>query len=222
MEIGANSRVGEVAAQYPSSTKVFYRHGIDFCCGGGREIQDACTRKGVDVDNVLAEIETELTTATTTERWDIAPLEHLIKHILVTFHAPLKEELPRLHAMAEKVNSVHGARDPERLAELVTVIQGLKDELEEHMMKEEQVLFPMILGGNGAMAQGPVSVMEEEHESAGAALRRIRELTDNYTVPEGACTTWNVLWDGLEKLEEGTHQHIHLENNILFPRALAN
>jgi regulator of cell morphogenesis and NO signaling len=124
--------------------------------------------------------------------------------------------------MARKVLGVHGARDPERLSELVSVFAGLRGELEEHMAKEEQVLFPMIRQGQGKRADDPISVMEHEHESAGAALRRLRELTDNYEVPENACNTWRALWHGLAALEEAMHRHIHLENNILFPRALGN
>jgi len=221
MELNKDSRVGDVASAHPSSTKVFHRHGIDFCCGGGKALQDVCEKKGIDPEGILSEIRTELEITPSTERWDLAPIEELVKHILVDFHAPLKEELPRLEAMAAKVFKVHGAWNPEKLSELLSVVQGLRQELEQHMMKEEQVLFPMILGGNGAMATGPVSVMEHEHESAGAALSRIRELTDEFCLPEGACTTWTALWHGLESLESETHEHIHLENNILFPRGLA-
>jgi regulator of cell morphogenesis and NO signaling len=122
--------------------------------------------------------------------------------------------------MAAKVLEVHRDKDPQRLAELIKVYGGLKAELLNHMAKEEQILFPMILRGQGAMAGGPISVMEQEHESAGAALRRLRELTDDYQVPAEACNTWRALWHGLEALEQSLHQHIHLENNILFPRAL--
>ena len=155
------------------------------------------------------------------QRWDEAPLEDLIDHIIATYHRPLEEELPRLEAMLRKVNQVHGEKDPERLAALLEVFIELKDELTSHMMKEEQVLFPMIIDGNGAMAMGPVNVMMHEHESAGDALKRIRILTDDYQPPDGACTTWRALWHGLGVLETELHQHIHLENNILFPRALA-
>lgn len=108
------------------------------------------------------------------------------------------------------------------LDELVSVFVGLKVELEEHMAKEEQILFPMIQQGKGAFADGPISVMEHEHEEAGAALRRLRSLTNDYTVPEEACNTWRALWHRLASLEQSLHRHIHLENNILFPRALAS
>ena len=154
------------------------------------------------------------------ERWDEAPLSDIIEHILAVYHRPLAEELPRLESMARKVLDVHGDKDPERLSELVSVFAALRGELEEHMVKEEKVLFPMIQQGQGVMADGPISVMEHEHESAGDALRRLRELTNDYEVPENACNTWRALWHGLAALEEAMHRHIHLENNILFPRAL--
>ncbi|MFO7587275.1 MAG: hemerythrin domain-containing protein, partial [Gemmatimonadota bacterium] len=123
--------------------------------------------------------------------------------------------------MAAKVVRAHGDKEPERLPELAAVLGGLRAEFESHMLKEERVLFPLIHQGRGAMATAPVSVMEHEHEEAASALRRLRELTDDYEVPAEACNTWRALWHGLADLERATHQHIHLENNILFPRALA-
>ena len=222
MTISTETTVGELAAEHPLATRIFGRHGIDYCCGGGRPLEDVCQEKGLDTEAVLEEIRKELETPDASEeRWTQAPLGELIDHILVTYHRPLDEELPRLEAMARKVLDVHGEKDPERLAELLSVYLGLKAELEQHMMKEEQILFPMIKQGHGAMALGPISVMRHEHDSAGAALRRLRELTDDYEPRPDACNTWRALWHGLGALEKALHQHIHLENNILFPRALA-
>ena len=124
--------------------------------------------------------------------------------------------------MAAKVLEVNGEKNPQMFNELNSVFLQMKAELDQHMIKEEQILFPMILSGQGAMAHGPITVMEREHESAGDALRRLRELTSDYTVPEEACNTWRALWHGLAELETALHEHIHLENNILFPRALAD
>lgn len=155
------------------------------------------------------------------QRWNEADLNDLIDHILEAYHRPLEEELPRLEFMARKVLNVHGEREPEMLAELLSTLLALKTELEQHMMKEETILFPMIRKGRVANALGPISVMEAEHASAGDALARLRELTNGYQAPADACNTWRALWHGLGALEHGTHQHIHLENNILFPRALA-
>ncbi len=223
MMIQSDSIVGQLAAEHPLATRVFHRHGIDFCCDGGRKLQEACAAQGVDTGMVLEEIRKELSNTTIPEeRWDQAPLEDLVQHILVAYHGPLKEELPRLESMARKVLEVHGDKDPETLSEVVEVYAGLKAELSQHMVKEEQILFPMIEQGQGAMAGGPVSMMKHEHDSAGAALRRLRELTKDYQVPPGACNTWRALWHGLAALEESLHQHIHLENNILFPRALGS
>jgi regulator of cell morphogenesis and NO signaling len=223
MSIHSDTPVGQIAAEHPLSTRIFARHGIDFCCGGGKPIGEVCQAKGLITQAVLDEIEDELSgTEVDAERWDDAELGALIDHILSTYHRPLAEELPRLEFMAQKVFRVHGERQPNALGEILSTFMGLKAELESHMMKEEEVLFPMIRQGHGSRTAGPVAVMEDEHQSAGEALQRLRELTNGYEVPDGACTTWRALWYGLADLEESMHLHIHLENNILFPRALAS
>ncbi|MFV2007143.1 MAG: iron-sulfur cluster repair di-iron protein [Longimicrobiales bacterium] len=221
MEIQNATPVGRIATEHPLATRVFARHGIDFCCGGGKPIQDVCQAQGLDTEQIIEEIRAELAEADDdSQRWDEADLIDLIDHILTAYHRPLEEELPRLEFMARKVLRVHGEREPEMLPALLSTLLALKTELEQHMMKEETILFPMIRQGQGAMAMGPISVMEAEHASAGGALERLRELTNGYQVPEGACNTWRALWHGLGALEDDLHQHIHLENNILFPRAL--
>lgn len=220
MTVTAQTAVGTIATEHPPATRVFARHGIDFCCRGGRALAEACAAKSVQPEQVLAEIEHEIADTTAEDvRWDREPLPALIRHILDHYHAPLKEELPRLEAMAAKVQRVHGDKVPS-LAEVRDAMCALRSDLEQHMMKEERVLFPMILSGQGALAGGPVSVMEEEHDAAGELLRRLRRSTDDYRVPDGACTTWRALWAGLQALEESLHEHIHLENNILHRRAL--
>jgi regulator of cell morphogenesis and NO signaling len=118
------------------------------------------------------------------------------------------------------VHQVHHDKKPEALDQLLNVFLDMKQELLQHMDKEEVILFPLIKAGRGPEADCPIAVMHQEHDSAGSALQKIRELTDNFTVPEGACNTWRALWHGLENLEKDLHQHIHLENNIFFPRAL--
>ncbi|MDP7008933.1 MAG: iron-sulfur cluster repair di-iron protein [Phycisphaerales bacterium] len=221
MTVTIETPVGEIASTHPLSTRVFARHHIDFCCGGGAPLEVACKKRGLDANAVLEEIETELEGVDEEPtRWTDAPLTDLIEYIVSTYHKSLREELPRLEAMALRVNEVHGDKDPERLQEIVAVFQALKTELTEHMMKEEQILFPMIAKGDRESAQETITLMEDEHESAGNSLERLRELTDDYTPPLAACNTWRALWHGLEVLEKDTHQHIHLENNILFPRAL--
>lgn len=215
--------VGLIAAELPLATRVFARHGIDFCCGGGLPIGEVCEKKGLDAEAVLREIEAEVsTTQDDVTRWTEAPLSDLVDHIVDTFHRPLEEELPRLEFMVRKVNRVHGDKSPEALPALVDTFVRLKAELEDHMGKEEDVLFPAIKSGKGATAAGPMAIMEDEHLAAGEALARIRTLTEDFRVPDGACNTWRALWHGLEALEKTMHIHIHLENNILFPRALGS
>ena len=222
MNLTAQTTVGTIATEYPLATRVFARHGIDFCCGGGQPLEVVCTARNLEVARVLEEIEKELEDGEGPEmRWDRKPLPVLIAHILDAYHAPLKEELPRLETMAHKVHSVHGDKEP-ALAEIRDVLLDLRRDLDQHMMKEERVLFPMILNGQGATAGGPVSIMEQEHEVAGKLLRRLRELTRDFEVPADACNTWRALWAGLAALERDLHEHIHLENNILHKRALAS
>ena len=222
MIITSDKRIGHIAAEHPLATRVFARHQIDYCCGGGKSLHDVCAMKGLDTDTIVSEIQKELDQSDSEVfHWDKVKLDDIIDHILADYHRPLKEELPRLVAMAQKVLNVHKDKDPEMLTELTEVILGLQAELEQHMAKEEQILFPMIKQGKGARADGPIAVMLQEHESAGAALKRLRELTHDYDVPVNACNTWRALWHGLAALEESLHQHIHLENNILFPKALA-
>ena len=214
-------KVGELAALHPLATRVFGRHQIDFCCGGGRPPGDVCEKQGLDVEVVMQEIERELAPREEVVHWDQRPVTDLIDHIVNRYHAVLCEELPRLEAMARKVVDVHGDKDPVRLPRLLQAVLDLRGELEPHMRKEEQILFPMIRRGQGTGANGPVAVMMREHEAAGDLLKDIRELTNGYAVPVDACNTWRALWMGLEGLESDLHRHIHLENNILFPRALA-
>ena len=219
----SDTTIGKIAADHPLATRVFARHHIDYCCGGGRPLGEVCLTRGLDPDRVLEEISAEIAPESQpAERWVDAALPDLIDHILTAYHQPLHEELPRLETMVRKVVRVHGDKDPERLAALQSVYLELKAGLEDHMLKEEMILFPMILRGQVSAASGPVAVMLREHNDAGEALAQLRELTDGYTVPDGACNTWRALWHGLEALENAMHEHVHLENNILFPRATAD
>ncbi|NQV72544.1 iron-sulfur cluster repair di-iron protein [bacterium] len=217
------SRVGDIAVEQPSATRSFYRFGIDFCCGGGKSLESVCEKKGLDVDQVLLDI--TLQAAGNGEEspndWKSASSVALISHIITTYHEPLRVELPRLKSMLDKVQKVHGHVDPERFSELQAVYTKLGDELMEHMLKEEQVLFPSIMQGNETEASTLLGDLEQDHEDAGEALRAINRLTDSYVAPEYACNTWRALWSGFEDLEKAMHEHVHLENNILFPRTLA-
>lgn len=219
MEFSKENKVSEIATKCPKATKVFFEYEIDFCCGGNRSLEKACLSKGIDVETLLLKLKEETTVSEKEEkRWDLVSLEELIAHIVTDYHRPLDKELPRLEAMAKKVLAVHQEKAPDVLPKLVATFVELKRELEDHMMKEEEVLFKMILHGNYQMTRGPISVMLTEHDSAADALESIKKLTNNYQAPEGACNTWTALWNGLKELELELKKHIHLENNILFSR----
>jgi len=211
--------LAELAATRAGASRVFYRHDLDFCCRGRVSLADACAKNGLSVDEVLREIEAETPRASDFERWNERPLADLIGHILDVFHEPHRAELPRLLAMARKVEAVHADRAdcPRGLA---ADLARIAEELEEHMQKEEQILFPMLLAGRGRMASMPIHVMEEEHVEHGRNLEKLRAITHGYAAPGDACGTWRALYVSLRELDEQLMQHIHLENNVLFPRAL--
>lgn len=230
MSISLESRVGQLVVERPSRARVFQQFQIDFCCGGGIQLSTACERKSIDPQVVLAELllADEVANADTEPDWATERLSVLVDNILMTHHAYLRKALPNLGAMAEKVYRVHGDNHPE-LLNLLEVFSALYAELDSHMYKEENILFPAVkqieLGAMPPQAAaqlfGPISVMEAEHESAGRALEELRRITNNFTPPDGACNTYRGLFAGLEELERDLHWHIHKENNILFPRALA-
>ena len=216
MDITPDSRVGEIAAHHPLATRVFARHGIDFCCGGGAPLRTAAATRGLDPEQLVAEMRAELAGSPGGERWLDAPLPALVGHIVDAYHRPLREELPRLETMARKVARVHADRDPEgRLPAILDTFVALRGELEAHMAREEESLFPALLAASGDC---PLEPFVDDHEEAGAALARLRDLTEGYEPPADACNTWRALWAGLEALEATMHQHVHLENNVLFPR----
>jgi regulator of cell morphogenesis and NO signaling len=231
MQIHSGALVSEIATFAPGTIKVFQRHQLEFCCGGRIPLAEACAASGLDVDVVLAELEAATSTEVDPIDWSRQPLGTLVAYIVNRYHVPLREELPRLAAMADKVASRHGERLP-HLRELRDVFHTLDLELHEHMTKEEAVLFPAVmsletaLDGNADstawrwIAQ-PIHLMEAEHESAGAALRRLRALSNDYQPPADACPTFRGLFHGLEQLERDMHRHVHLENHVLFPRAAA-
>lgn len=223
--------VGQLVAEQPNRSRLFEELSIDYCCGGKQPLQEACGARGIDLDKVLARLETlpRPGTATTEADFTNMPLEELADNIENTHHDYLRRELPRLSGMVTKVADVHGEKDA-RLSDLAGVFAGFCEEISNHMMKEERILFPAIrMLAAGETQTGfcfstiamPIGVMEAEHQQAGDALGRMRELTDGFTAPEWACNTYRALLDGLRELEQDMHQHIHKENNVLFPRALA-
>jgi regulator of cell morphogenesis and NO signaling len=223
----AHMQIGQLVAERPARSRVFDHHGLDYCCGGKRTIEDACSRRGIDPDPVLSELEA-LDAEVVSQHDPIAGMSmtELADHIEETHHTYLRSELPRLARLVDKVTAVHG-KAHSWLEEVSTVYAGLVAELEPHMMKEEQILFPMIRdiesGGGVAVHCGaienPIRVMEHEHDNAGQALERLRTLTNGFAIPEGACNSFRAMLDGLETLEADLHSHIHKENNVLFVRA---
>lgn len=222
--------VGEIVTGQPELARVFEQLGIDYCCGGRVSLEDACRKKSIEPQSVIAMLENAHRDINESVSANVSAmtLTELADHIERTHHAYVKSESPRLRAMAEKVASVHGEHDG-RLASVRDTFIGLADEMANHMMKEEHILFPLIrqletgsgtaLGHPGTIA-GPINQMEAEHADAGIALTRLNSLTDGYTPPEWACNTYRALLDGLQRFEFDLHQHVHKENNVLFPRAL--
>ncbi len=225
--------VREIALEEPSSIRVFESFGIDYCCGGRKPLSEACAASSVDVDAVIAALEAAATgPVLTNEDWSLNRMEELVNHIVLSHHAYVKRELPRLAELAQKVVNRHGANRAE-LVELQSVLATLDEDLTQHLAKEEAILFPYIVQLERSNAEGaakpaacfgtvasPVAMMTAEHDAAGLLLAKIRSLSENFTTPEGACPTYHAYYDGLKEFELDLHQHIHLENNILFPRAI--
>lgn len=212
--------LADLAVSHPSASRVFHRYGLDFCCHGSRPLADACAERGLDAERVVAEIATEEASGPDEPRWDVRPIPELVDHIVRFYHLRLRAELPELISLAAKVETRH--------AEKASCPRGLRAHLEEmheavleHLAKEEQILFPMIVSGRGRMAGGPIGVMESEHDDHAEALRRTRRLTADLVAPEEACPTWRALYLRLGQLERELMDHIHLENNVLFRRVLA-
>ncbi len=232
MQIQWNEQsVGEVVKQNIHAAPIFEAYGIDYCCGGKKSLNAACMEKDVDAARLKAELEL------LPERGslDVASWEtsFLIDYIVNTHHQYVKNMMPPIAAHAAKVATVHGAHHPE-VREIAAIWQQVQMELESHMMKEERILFPFIKRlaaadrGEGQVSAGgfgtvrnPIEMMEHEHDSVGVAMDHMRKLGSDYTPPEDACTTFQLLYRELDEFERDLHIHIHLENNVLHPRAIA-
>jgi regulator of cell morphogenesis and NO signaling len=227
--------VGELAAENPAATRVFEKLGIDYCCGGAKTLERACLAAGLPLEQAVDSLETAeraAQAATENRDWRRAPLTLLVAHIRNTHHQYTRSEIARLEPLFEKVCAAHGRNHPE-LARMQAAFGALAHELSTHLMKEEMVLFPYI----GRMEQAvlekrpaptppfgtvgnPVAMMMHEHDNAGAVLRELRQASGGYAPPPDACASYRALYQALAEFEADLHQHIHLENNILFPRAI--
>lgn len=211
--------LGSLASRIPGATRVFHTFHLDFCCGGQKTLRQAALENGIDA----LQVEDQLLALSPEEPhqhdWREASNAQLIEHLLERYHAVHRQQLPELIRLAARVEQVHGAREhcPRGLTDLLLSMQ---QELESHMQKEEQILFPMIKQGDHPLVGGPIAVMRYEHNQHGDTLESIVILTDNMQPPSGACNTWRALYRGLHELRIDLMQHIHLENNLLFQRAL--
>ena len=232
--ISSEMTVREVAALVPESTRLFETLKIDYCCGGNRPLTEACASAGVEVDNVMAQLSaldrSEVSEGDTLDFQHLS-LTELITHILETHHVFTKSEMGRIQALAEKVIGAHGANHPELLT-VGELFQRLRADLNPHMFKEEQILFPYIVAMDRAeirhepvpfapfgTVKNPIRMMMMEHDTAGDILRQLRAVTSDYRVPSDGCISYQTLYQALEGFEKDLHQHIHLENNVLFPKA---
>ena len=213
---------------------VFEKYGLDFCCRGKRPIGDACKDKNIDPEKVIEELNMLRTNGSgKTERFDTWELDFLVDYIVNKHHSYVKEMLPTLSFHTQKIMSVHGDRHPE-LIKIAHLFAQVKTELDQHLVKEEQILFPYVKALAHAKKRGepfppnrfgtvmnPIAMMEQEHDAVGQMCFSIRELSSDYTPPPDGCTTYQITFKELKEFEEDLHQHIHLENNILFPKAIA-
>jgi len=235
MSVTATHTVRELAVTMPGATRVFELMGIDYCCGGGRTLADACNTFRVPIEEVVRSLEEVERTATSGEKtrdWQTVSLTALCSYIVDKHHVFTRQELERLEKLLDKVCSRHGENHSE-LSQLQSLFLALKQDLLPHMLKEEQVLFPYIELMEAAISnhadiptpffatvQNPVRMMMNEHDTAGELLRQMRSVSGNYVPPPDACISYQTLYQAMTEFEADLHQHIHLENNILFPRAV--
>lgn len=232
MYFTGDTPVGEIVAEEFRTAAVFQEFGIDFCCGGRRTLAEACREQNADAEAVLAALTRSGSVPGIAPRFDEWSVDTLIGYIVGTHHAFVRRALPSLVAHTRKIASVHGGRHPE-LLEVARLTQQVAGEMSSHMIKEEQILFPFIAAAAEAADSGrsvprapfgaiesPIAMMEHEHEAAGGAMAAIRALTGGYITPEDGCTTYRVALQELGAFERDLHTHVHLENNILFPKAL--
>lgn len=224
--------VADVLLENPRAAYIFKKYHIDFCCKGSRSLEEACAKAGIPVKEILKEIDQSTENPPFNMRANDWPLDFLVDYIVNNHHQYIQEKTPELLNLLAKVAKVHGEQHPE-LNEIAGIFNVVADELMSHMQKEEQVLFPAIKAlvnqkntGNGkadfpfGSIQNPIRMMEEEHTDAGDGMDTIRKLSRDYMVPDDACTSYRLLFDMLAAYENDLHQHVHLENNILFPKII--
>jgi len=232
MLVQKENKIGEVVARNFRAAKIFDDFGLDFCCGGKKTIQQACSEKGINPDMVLNNLTSSEENGTVSAHYDKWALDFLIDYIVSNHHSYVTNEITTIDHHLQKVVSKHGEKHPE-LHSIEILFSQLKEDLLVHLQKEEKMLFPyikkMVMVQNNGLefphppfgtVESPVIVMEHEHDTAGNLMREIRKAADDFTIPEDACTTFRILYSELADFEADLHVHIHLENNILFPKAI--
>ncbi|MDD3723760.1 MAG: iron-sulfur cluster repair di-iron protein [Lutibacter sp.] len=232
MTITKNQTIAQCVANNYQTATIFKKHKIDFCCGGKISISEACQKNKVDEETLLQELNGATQQKPQEDAEETYELDKLAKHIVEKHHAYVRQRIPEMEPFLDKVVRVHGEKHPE-LKKVQENFQAVKEELLSHMQKEENVLFPYIeqmmeVKKNNTQLEppffgtikNPINMMEMEHESAGNAFKEIRELTNDLTPPDGACNTYRVTFSLLDEFENDLHRHIHLENNVLFPKSI--
>lgn len=223
--VTADARVSDLVLEQPTRARVFERFGIDYCCGGKTPLEAACAERGVDVGVVMAALAESPAPGAEDVDWTAVPIVDLVGHIVDHHHAYLRDELPPLRALVDKVATVHGDRHPE-LGDVRVTFHAVADELEQHMLKEEHILFPACVALERGTENGfpfgsvaiPIAMMVHEHDEVAAGLAGMRAATDGFVPPADACMSYRAMLERLAVLEADTHRHVHEENNILFPR----
>lgn len=232
MSFNSETKVKEIALAYPAATKILEEAGVDFCCGGDKSLHDACIHAGVSAEGILERLRANSAEVGASDaNWVSAPLAELTGHIRNNHHRYVREAIPRVGNLLAKVKAKHGSNHPE-ITEIEKLFLDLGREMLMHMQKEEQILFPYIetlersVNGKETLeppffltVRNPIQAMMKEHDSTGDLLKQIRSASSNYAPPADACTSYQALYSGLREFEADLHQHVHLENNILFPRA---
>jgi regulator of cell morphogenesis and NO signaling len=215
----ANLTLADLATTRPGATRVFLKHKLDFCCGGRRLLDDVCAEKGLDANTLLTEITSADAAAGDLSEWASRPLNELVDFIEGHYHQRHRADLPELIAMATKMEKVHSEK-PTCPHNLAAHLSKMHAAILDHLAKEEQILFPMIRSGYLEQVSGPIRVMEQEHEDHGENLAHMRALAHDFIAPPESCATWKALYLRLNRFADELMEHIHLENNVLFPRAL--
>ncbi|HLK33663.1 MAG TPA: iron-sulfur cluster repair di-iron protein [Terriglobales bacterium] len=233
MPFTAETKVSDIALSGSQNRQVLEQAKVDFCCGGGQSLHQACAHSGVTAGEILSRLrENAACVVPGEENWQAAPLAEITRHIREKHHRYVRQAVPRVYALLEKVIAAHGANHTE-LAPIAVLFQEVGREMIQHMQKEEQILFPYIDALERAAdenapieppffqsVRNPIAAMMKEHDAAGALVKQIRGLSGGYLVPEDVCASYAALYKELKEFEADLHEHVHLENNVLFPRAV--